>query len=68
MFWGKCRGSLELLFLNDSRREKLVERDEVQLRERRVVEYAEVAVLRHQIVGTGSEGAITTGFIVAYLL
>ena len=36
-----------LLFLNESRREKLVERDEVQLRERRVVEHAEVAVLRH---------------------
>ena len=35
----------ELLLLNESRREELVKRDEVQLWERRVVEHAEVTVL-----------------------
>ena len=49
---------LELLFLNESRCEELVERDEVKLWERRVVEHAEVAVLRYQIVSTGSKGAV----------
>ena len=49
---------LGLLFLDEPRLHELVERDEVQLRERRVVEYAEMAVLRHQIVGSCGKGAI----------
>ena len=61
-----------LLFLDESRCEELIERDEVKLRKRCVVEHSEVTVLRHQIVGTGSEGAvhelIIVGGIVAYLL
>jgi len=45
-----------LLLLDEPRLHELVERDEVQLRERRVVEYAEMAVLRHQIVGSCGKG------------
>ena len=47
-----------LLLLDEPRLHELVERDEVQLRERRVVEYAEMAVLRHQIVGSCGKGAV----------
>ena len=67
-----------LLFLNESRREELVERDEVQLRERHLVQYLEVAVFGNQIVGSSCKGAIvicnrqfvsiTTGFMAAYFL
>ena len=57
---------------------ELVERDEVQLRERHLVQYLEVAVFGNQIVGSSCKGAIvicnrqfvsiTTGFMAAYFL
>ena len=44
LYEGEC---LVLLLLDEPCLHELVERDEVQVRERCVVEHAEVAVLRH---------------------
>ena len=68
----------KLLLFDESCAKELVERDEVQLRERHLVQYLEVAVFGNQIVGSSCKGAIvicnrqfvsiTTGFMAAYFL
>ena len=51
-------GGMSVLSLDKPCVEELVERDEVQLRERRLANHVEMAVLRYQVVGTGSKGAV----------